>query len=117
MFKVDTFTLTKYKSSIRLDFRMVPGSKGISYQPSSLLYNPLNIDPEDLCKLKKVVWVNHEKQTFNTPFSLITLQEKKALLKDLFHQITSRNEDLAIDNVRFCDIELKKTVQRQRLQY
>lgn len=85
----------------------------MTYQRSSVMYNPLNIDPDEALKLKKVVWVNHEKQTFNTPFSLITLLEKKAILKDLFHQVASKNEDLSTEKIRFLDIELKKTVEAQ----
>lgn len=106
----DDLRLTKVGKRIRLDFSLMPGQTEGEFLRSSqtLLFNCSNITLEDLERHNKIVLINREKKTFSTPFSKITLNEKKALLRDIFFKMAEHKIDFVVDSIKIEGLKARK---------
>ena len=107
----DSLHVAKRGKSLRMDFNLMPAEGGgILKQSSSLFYNPLNVNPADLKTHNNLVLVNNEKNTFYSPFSRITLQEKQHLLADIFYKVNQNKVDVSANSVLTQDLAASKSV-------
>lgn len=105
----DTLRLIKVKNKIRLDFSLMPTEKNEFIScPQTILFNCTNVSEEQLDQHNKIVLVNHQKKTFCTPFSKITLTEKKSLLKDIFFKVAENKVDFIVNSVTLEQVKAKK---------
>ena len=81
----DKMVFQKRGDSLRLDFSIV-NFKGIytKKRKTSIIFNPLNIDPSYTRGGNKLFMLNHKYKRFSRLLSSITKEEKKLILKDIF---------------------------------
>lgn len=109
----DDVSVQKKGNSIRLDFSLLPkGNKDMVHQSTTMIYNPLNLDPDDLTMHNKIVLVNHERRTFTAPFGKVVHKEKQALLKDIFFMVAQKNKDYLVNQVKVEDLRAFKVQSR-----
>lgn len=107
----DTLRLVKMQNRIRLDFTLMPAENNeFITRPQTILFNCSNISGSQLGQHNKIVLVNHQNQTFCTPFSKITLAEKKSLLKDIFFKMAEKKLDFIVNSVKLEQVKAKKDV-------
>jgi hypothetical protein len=107
----DTLRLVKVQNRIRLDFNLMPAENNeFITLPQTILFNCSNISGSQLDQHNKIVLVNHQNQTFCTPFSKITLAEKKSLLKDIFFKMAEKKLDFIVNSVKLEQVKAKKDV-------
>lgn len=109
----DTINVIKVGKSLRMDFSLMPAEGGgILKQSSSLYYNPLNVNAADMKLHNNLVLVNHEKGTFYSPFSRITLQEKQHLLREIFYKVNQNKVDASANQISTQDLSVSKSMNK-----
>lgn len=109
----DTLRLVKVKDKIRFDFSLMPtGNDDFESCPQTILFNCSNVSQSQLDQHNKIVLINHQKKTFCTPFSKITLDEKKSLLKDVFFKIEENQVDFIVNSVKIEQVKAKKDMHK-----
>jgi len=89
----DKMLLRKRNDSIRFDFNIVK-FKGLTTKkrPTSLLFNPLNIDPSIATGGNKLYVLKHKTKEFSRPLKKISENEKVLIMNDIFSKPTIRNK-------------------------
>ena len=83
---LDTIIVRKKAGSLRYDFNIV-GLSGLKAKKrkTSLLLNPMNIDPDIVKGYNKIFMVHHSKKKFTRPLNRISFKEKKLIMNDLLN--------------------------------
>jgi len=89
----DKIRILKRGDSIRCDYNIVK-FKGISTKktPTSLIYNPLNIDPSLARGSNKLYILKHKKKSYTRPLRKISPEEKQIVMEGIFKQESIRDK-------------------------
>lgn len=105
----DSLRLSKRVNRLRLDYSLSPGKESGEFLrcPQTLIFNCSNISQHSLSQHNRIILINQEKKTFSTPFSKITIGEKKSLFRDVFFKIEQKNVDFIVDHVKVQELKAK----------